>query len=95
MSHAQIAPAAAGDLDVVRELLAQSELPTTGLLDQFPAAYVVMRRGLELVGVAGLEMYGRAGLLRSVAVVRTLHGRRRSNPGAHLMVTRTSALPLL
>ncbi|WP_437872231.1 arsenic resistance N-acetyltransferase ArsN2 [Sorangium sp. So ce363] len=75
MSNAKIDPAAAGDLDVVRELLAQSELPTTGLLDQFPAAYVVMRRGLELVGVAGLETYGRAGLLRSVAVVRTLHGR--------------------
>jgi N-acetylglutamate synthase-like GNAT family acetyltransferase len=74
LSDAKIEPAASGDLDVVRELLVRAELPTAGLLDQFPAAYVVLRRSLELVGVAGLETYGRVGLLRSVAVVRTLHG---------------------
>ncbi|WP_437744262.1 arsenic resistance N-acetyltransferase ArsN2 [Sorangium sp. So ce1504] len=74
MSDAKIEPAASGDLDVVRGLLVRAELPTAGLLDQFPAAYVVIRRSLGLVGVAGLETYGRVGLLRSVAVARTLHG---------------------
>jgi len=74
MSDARIGPAAAGDIDVVRQLLVQAGLPEAGLLDQFPAAYVVARRGPEIVGVAGLEAYGRTGLLRSVAVVPALRG---------------------
>ena len=62
------------DIHVIRKLLAEADLPEAGLLDQFPAAYVVARRGPEIVGVAGLEIYGRAGLLRSVAVAPDLRG---------------------
>jgi N-acetylglutamate synthase-like GNAT family acetyltransferase len=59
----------------VRELLADAALPEAGMFDRFPAGYVVARRGAEVAGVAGLETYGSAGLLRSVAVAPSLRGR--------------------
>lgn len=58
----------AQDLDAVRALVAAAQLPTEGLADQFPAAFVVVRDAGKIVGVAGLETHGRDGLLRSVAV---------------------------
>jgi N-acetylglutamate synthase-like GNAT family acetyltransferase/protein-tyrosine-phosphatase len=60
--------AEAAELDAVRALAARCELPVEGLADQFPAGYVVAHRGEALVGVAGLEVHGGAGVLRSVAV---------------------------
>ncbi len=74
MSGLRIEPAVARDLDAIRRLLVQAHLPEAGLLDQFPAAYVVARDGAEIVGVAGLETYGPVGLLRSVAVLPGLRG---------------------
>jgi amino-acid N-acetyltransferase len=65
-------PAGPDDAESVRRLLVQAELPTAGLLDQFPAGYALARRGVEVVGVAGLETYGAVGLLRSVAVAPAL-----------------------
>jgi amino-acid N-acetyltransferase len=64
----QIRPASSDDLTPVRALLESLALPTAGLEDQFPAAYAVATRGGGLVGCGGLETYGPAGLLRSVAV---------------------------
>lgn len=63
-----IEPAVANDLDDVRALLSRCELPTEGLTEQFPGGYVVARRGGAIVGAAGLEVHGTAGVLRSVAV---------------------------
>jgi amino-acid N-acetyltransferase len=60
--------AVAADLASVEELLRQAHLPTGGLADQFPQAYVLARAGGLVLGVAGLETYGEFGLLRSVAV---------------------------
>jgi arsenate reductase len=56
------------DRAAVEALVARVELPVEGLADQFPAAYVVARRGDVVVGAAGLERHGAAGLLRSLAV---------------------------
>jgi amino-acid N-acetyltransferase len=56
------------DLPRARRLLAAAGLADEGLEDQFPAAYVVLERDGRLLGLAGLERYGPAGLLRSVAV---------------------------
>jgi amino-acid N-acetyltransferase len=70
-----IGPAGTEDVDAVRRLLAEAHLPPAGFLDQFPGAYAVARCGGELAGVAGLEVYGTAGLLRSVAVLSSLRGR--------------------
>ena len=52
----------------IEALLARLDLPTAGLHDQFPRAYVVAIDLGAVIGCAGLETYGTAGLLRSVAV---------------------------
>lgn len=56
-------------------LLRATNLPITGVADQFPAAYVVVRRRDALLALAGLEIYGAAGLLRSLAVHPDAQGR--------------------
>jgi len=67
-SGVTLAPAEAADLDAVRALAASAALPTDGLADQFPHAFVVARRADAVVGAAGLEVHGAAGVLRSVVV---------------------------
>lgn len=56
------------ELAEIEALLARLNLPTTGLLDQFPNGYVVAIDRGRVVGCAGLEAYDGLGLLRSVAV---------------------------
>ena len=56
------------ELGAIDTLVRASALPTEVVRDRFPEAYVVARRGGEVVGVAALEIHDRAGLLRSVAV---------------------------
>jgi N-acetylglutamate synthase-like GNAT family acetyltransferase len=68
-------PARSGDLPEVLELVRSFGLPTEGISGAFPQAYAVMRRGSELVAVAGLEIYDDVGLLRSVAVAKQERGR--------------------
>ncbi|MDR7555612.1 MAG: arsenic resistance N-acetyltransferase ArsN2 [Armatimonadota bacterium] len=68
--------AAAGpqDLDEICALLASSGLPAEGVADHLDGVLVVRDAG-RLVATAGLEDYGDAGLLRSVAVAPTHRGR--------------------
>jgi len=80
-----IRPATPADADAILRLLHQAELPAAGVLDQFPYAYVLARRDGEIAGVAGLEMYGTSGLLRSMAVAPAL---RRSGIGRTLVADR-------
>lgn len=101
-SPVPIEPARAEDLDQVRGLLAACELPDGGIGDQFPSAYAVARREGRIVGVAGLEVHGDAGVLRSVAVApgergtglglaltaeRLVAGRRAGLAAAYLLTT--------
>jgi N-acetylglutamate synthase-like GNAT family acetyltransferase len=73
---AAIRAATAGDLPAVMELLAAVSLPLAGLADFFPAGYAVaVGADQALVGVAGVEVHGREGLLRSVAVAPAAGGR--------------------
>lgn len=58
------APASAKDLQEVQRLLQTVGLPTEGVTDAFPHGYAVMRKGPELIGVAGLEVYADLGLHR-------------------------------
>jgi len=61
--------AAVADLTAVRRLLNTVALPLDGLSDFFPAGYAVaIGADGELLGVAGIEVHGDQGLLRSVAV---------------------------
>ncbi|HSE27848.1 MAG TPA: arsenic resistance N-acetyltransferase ArsN2 [Gemmatimonadales bacterium] len=78
-------PAAGADLPWARDLLAAAGLPPGGLEDQFPAAYVVLEGEGGPLGLAGLERYGAAGLLRSVAVAAGCRG---TGAGAALVADR-------
>jgi amino-acid N-acetyltransferase len=62
------------ELPDIQQLLTAAELPIAGIEAQFPDAYIVCRRGVTVIGVAGLERYGTAGLLRSVAVLAAHRG---------------------
>jgi amino-acid N-acetyltransferase len=61
------------DLRAVLALLERSGLPPEGLSEHFATA-LVARSGDAVVGSAALEVYGRAALLRSVAVDGALRG---------------------
>ncbi len=56
------------DLDELLSLLAVVNLPTEGVVDHIDRFRVARDIENRLVGCAGLEVYGRLGLLRSVAV---------------------------
>lgn len=56
------------DADVTLALLRDANLPTEGVLDRFPAGYVVAEAEERVVAVAGLERHGAFGLLRSLVV---------------------------
>jgi len=73
-SRTAIRPAGSADLDGVRALLAAAQLPVEGLEDQFGPPYAVAERAGRLVGAAGVEAYGTAGLLRSVVVAAAERG---------------------
>lgn len=63
------------ELAAIDALIRASALPVEVVRDRFPEAYVVARRGTEVVGVAALEAHDRVGLLRSVAVAPSERGR--------------------
>lgn len=64
---ALVRPARQGDLPDLLDLLKTSKLPTDGLADHLATTLVAQAEG-TLVGCAAVEIYGTAGLLRSVAV---------------------------
>ena len=70
------------DLGAVRDLLMACGLPAEGLTEQFGNRYVVAEKAGTVVGVAGVEVHGRHGLLRSVAVAPAM---RNSGLGAALL----------
>ncbi len=62
-----IRPARPDDLPGILDLLAGAGLPREGVTEWLPR-FLVAERGGAVVAAAGLEVYGRAGLLRSVVV---------------------------
>jgi amino-acid N-acetyltransferase len=69
----KVEPARAHDLGPAVELLRRCDLPTEGVAERF-RHYFVVRDDADLVGLAGLEVYGPDALLRSVAVDREARG---------------------
>jgi len=63
------------DLLAIEAMIRESRLPAEVVRDRFPEAYVVARRGGQVVGVAAMESHDRAGFLRSVAVAPAERGR--------------------
>jgi amino-acid N-acetyltransferase len=69
----RLEPAGEDRLDDVERLLATTGLPSEGVRSG-AAQFYVAAAGDEVVGVGGLELYGDAGLLRSVAVRDSARG---------------------
>jgi N-acetylglutamate synthase-like GNAT family acetyltransferase len=68
-------PAGPADLGPVERLIATADLPLDGLRDQFGDGYAVAVADGAIVGVEGIEVHGRDGLLRSAAVSPEWRGR--------------------
>jgi amino-acid N-acetyltransferase len=64
----RIRPAEASDLAGVTTLLAEAKLVPLGSDSQFGPQYAVATRGDLVIGVAGLELHGDDGILRSVCL---------------------------
>jgi amino-acid N-acetyltransferase len=71
----QLREAEPEDIGSVLELLRRCGLPTDGVPDEAEALLVAREDG-RVVGVAGLELHGGEGLLRSVATAQEFRGRR-------------------
>lgn len=67
------APGAANRHELER-LLHAAELPLAGVVKGFPECYVFAQSSKRVIGAAGLETYGDAGLLRSVVVHESVRG---------------------
>ena len=63
-----VKPASAGDLDAIKQLLEQNDLPLAGV-DEHWKTFVVAREGDHVIGCGGSETYANAALVRSIAVV--------------------------
>ena len=61
------------DLPAILALLGRAHLPEAGVADALPHFVIAENEG-QLVGVAGLEVYGESALLRSVAVEESWQG---------------------
>jgi amino-acid N-acetyltransferase len=71
-----IEPQRSHDRPRVRDLLQRCGLPTDDL-DTSPVDFLVMREAGQVVGTVGLENADGVGLLRSLAVLPSLHGQGR------------------
>ncbi len=69
-----LAPAQPADFPAILDLLAQAELPHDGLKDHVETI-LVLRAQHQVIGCAGLEVYGQTALLRSVALDPAYQGR--------------------
>lgn len=67
--------ATAADLPAVKRLLAEADLPEADIEDQFEEGFVVATGAGRVIGAAGLEVWERHGLLRSVVVETGWRGR--------------------
>lgn len=76
-------PARTGDLPEIVALLEASALPVAGIQAHVSTMVVARAPGGRIVGCGAVEVYGRAGLLRSVAVAV---GRRGEGLGQRLTV---------
>jgi len=70
----RIRAARADERDALARLLEAAQLPLDGVDEGFPHRYAVACVGERVVGAAGLETYGAAGLLRSVVVDDSVRG---------------------
>jgi len=63
-----------GDKSHIRRLLSECELPTL-YIHKHLKSFMVAKAGKKIVGVVGVEVYGRMGLFRSLCVDEAYRGR--------------------
>lgn len=73
MTAPTIRPASVDDVRAIKSLLAEYTLPRADL-GRYVDHFLVAELDGRIVGSAGLEVYGRAAVLRSVAVEESLRG---------------------
>jgi amino-acid N-acetyltransferase len=73
MSEITIKPAAAADLEPIKEVLRLCELPTAGVDDHWKT-FLVARDGDRVIACGGSEAYQFAALIRSIAVLPEYRG---------------------
>src|SRR4051812_27115014 len=78
-------PATEGDWPAIEALLTQSSLPLEGAREHLAAFILALDDG-ALVATAAIEVYGTAGLLRSVTVAEGHRGRSIGDAVLRLMV---------
>ncbi len=66
--------ATAADLQQISRFLTENGLPTNGVNKFFENFIVALDQNGSWIGIAGLEVYGKSGLLRSVAVDKQFRG---------------------
>lgn len=79
MSHKEkidysIRSAQASDLVKAKNLLSEHNLPVEGLENYFGESYCVVEQNNKIIGIGGVEIYDKVGLLRSVAVSPAVQG---------------------
>ena len=74
MTTLELRPARPADLDAIIGLLDASALPSCDLTTDKLLGFVTATVGVQLVGVAGIEPMGCAGLIRSLAVAPAHRG---------------------
>jgi amino-acid N-acetyltransferase len=73
MSEVRLSQLGVADVPAVLELLKGSELPEIGVQEN-PGAFVVARKGHDIIGCCGVELHGTDGLLRSLVVAASHRG---------------------
>ena len=74
MPSTQLRPATREDLPRIKEFLRENGLPEVGVDGCVENFIIVESEGGSWIGVAGMELYGESGLLRSVAVDKQSRG---------------------
>ena len=91
MSGLTLRPAREEDVPQIEALLQAEHLPPQGIKDWLPH-FFVLEDGGRVVGSVGLEVYGQAALLRSVAVTPELRGGRQGERLVQAALSRTREL---
>jgi len=86
-------PARGHELAPALELLRRTDLPEKGVADGF-GHYFVVHDDMQLVGLAGLELHGEDGLLRSVVVAPDYRGQGVAHALVDAVVDRAQRLHL-
>ncbi len=73
MTGAQLRQATLADLPQISRFLKENGLPTNGVKESVEN-FIVATDEKSWIGIAGLEVYGRSGLLRSVAIAKDSRG---------------------